>query len=283
MANISLNPMATTNAAGSFGVQSQGWYQGVALDDPAIRYSLVGGYVLDDTALPMWGGVAITELVPGIKARPYGSAVRRATALANLTGFTVFNQANNGLVTPQSNVPTFAKDMSVSFYRLGSKARVPLPVSPAVIALQAGGLPVNQPLVWDFAVGQITTFSTIAADTEITALTFANGVVIGTTEAAHNLQPGSYITIANTVPAQYNGTYQVVSVPTATTFTYVPAEEPAGEATGKSEISATAQSDVVLPSRIIGIQEGNCKLVNYDTDNKYATWTRDGNLALIEL
>ena len=39
MANLSLNPMATTNAAGSFGVQSDGFIQGVALDDPANRFN----------------------------------------------------------------------------------------------------------------------------------------------------------------------------------------------------------------------------------------------------
>lgn len=31
MANLSLNPMATTNALGSFGVQSDGYIRGVAL------------------------------------------------------------------------------------------------------------------------------------------------------------------------------------------------------------------------------------------------------------
>lgn len=39
MANLSLNPMATTNALGSFGVQSDGYIQGVALDDPANRFN----------------------------------------------------------------------------------------------------------------------------------------------------------------------------------------------------------------------------------------------------
>ena len=45
MANLSLNPMATTNAAGSFGVQSDGFIQGVALDDPANRFNLASGTV----------------------------------------------------------------------------------------------------------------------------------------------------------------------------------------------------------------------------------------------
>ena len=46
MANLSLNPMATTNAAGSFGVQSDGFIQGVALDDPANRFNLASGTCL---------------------------------------------------------------------------------------------------------------------------------------------------------------------------------------------------------------------------------------------
>ncbi|MBL0880534.1 hypothetical protein HLB04_20885, partial [Serratia ureilytica] len=45
MANLSLNPMATTNALGSFGVQSDGYVQGIALDDPANRFNLAAGTV----------------------------------------------------------------------------------------------------------------------------------------------------------------------------------------------------------------------------------------------
>lgn len=283
MANISLNPMVTTNALGSFGVQSQGWYQGVALDDPAIRFSMAAGYVSAAETLPMWGGLPITEMVPGVAARPVGAEVRRATALANLTGFSVFNQANNGLVTPQSTVPTYSQDMSVSFYRLGSGARVPLPVSAAIIQQQATGLPVNYPVSWNFITGQIDKFTTIAADTATTALTFTNGVATGTTAGAHNLVPGSVITIADAVPAQYNGTVVVTSVPSATTFTYVPAAAPAGNATTQGEISATDSADYILPVRILGIQQGNCKVVVYDPTQNYANWTQNGNLVLIEL
>lgn len=286
MAGVSINPMQTTNAAGLFGVKSQGWYQGVALDDPATRYALAGGYVDSTETLPIWGGLAITELVPGLVARPVGSKIRRAVSLATLTGFTVFNQANNGIVTPQSPVPTMSQDMSVSFYRLGSRARIPLPVSAAVIALQAGGLAVNHPLVWNFATGQIDVFSTIGTAADSTALAYSadTGLVTATTAAAHGLSVGSFVTITNAAPAGYNGTVQVQSVPSTTTFTYKPVSTPsAAAATTQGSIGVTTESDVVLDVQILGITEGNCKVVSYDATKNEATWLTNGNLALIRI
>lgn len=286
MAGVSINPMQTTNAAGLFGIKSQGWYQGVALDDPATRYALAGGYVASSETLPMWGGLAITELVPGLVARPVGSIVKRATALGNLTGFTVFNQANNGIVTSQSTVPTMSSDMSVSFYRLGSRARIPLPVSAAVIALQADGLAVNHPLVWNFTAGEIDVFSTISTAADSTALAYSSttGLVTATTAAAHGLSVGSFVTVSGAEPAQYNGTVQVTSVPSTTTFTYVPVSTPtAAAATTQGSIGVTTESDVVLDVQILGIMEGNCKVVSYDADDNEATWLTNGNLALIRI
>lgn len=286
MAGVSLNPMVTTNAAGLFGIKSQGWYQGVALDDPAVRYALAGGYVASTETLPMWGGLGITELVPGLVARPVGSIVKRATALGNLTGFTVFNQANNGIVTPQSPVPTMSGDMSVSFYRLGSRARIPLLVSAAVIALQASSIQVNQPLVWNFTTGSVDVFSTVAATVATTALTYdaTTGLATAVTASAHGLVVGSYVTITTAVPAAFNGTVQVTSVPNTTTFTYVPVSVPAPTtATTQGSVTATTQSGVTLPVKILGIMEGNCKTVSYDAESNYATWNTDGSLALIQI
>lgn len=286
MAGVNINPMLTTNAAGLFGIKSQGWYQGVALDDPATRFALAGGYVASTETLPMWGGLAITELVPGLVARPVGSIVRRATSLANLTGFSVFNQANNGIVTPQSPVPTMAADMSVSFYRFGSGARIPLPVSTAVIALQASGIVVNQPLVWNFTAGEIDVFSTVAATVATTALTYDadTGLATATTASAHGLAIGAYVTITTAVPAAFNGTVQVTSVPSTTSFTYVPVSVPSPTtATTEGNVTAATQSGVTLPVSILGIMEGNCKVVEYDATNNYATWDTNGSLALIKI
>ena len=139
MANLSLNPMATTNALGSFGVQSDGYIQGVALDDPANRFNLAAGTVAATETKPLWGGLPVAELLPGTSSSPRGSYIRRAVSVAELEGFTVFNQAHNGLTTPQSPVPLYASGMSVSYYRLGSNMRVPLKASAQVVALGTSG------------------------------------------------------------------------------------------------------------------------------------------------
>ena len=111
MANLSLNPMATTNALGSFGVQSDGYIQGVALDDPANRFNLAAGTVAATETKPLWGGLPVAELLPGTSSSPRGSYIRRAVSVTELEGFTVFNQAHNGLTTPQSPVPLYASGM----------------------------------------------------------------------------------------------------------------------------------------------------------------------------
>ncbi|EDW1817484.1 hypothetical protein HX22_002051 [Salmonella enterica subsp. enterica] len=170
---LSVNPMQTTNARGTFYAKSDGLIQGVALDDPAARYALASGTLGSDEIKPLWGGLPVNELVPGASSAPRGSIIKRAASLSQLVGFSVFNQAHNGLTTPQSPVPLLLSNMSVSFYRLGSGMRVPVKASDAVISLASAGISVNQPLVWNFAEDCLDVFSTAAADVATTAITRA--------------------------------------------------------------------------------------------------------------
>ena len=78
MAEISINPSLTTNAAGSFNVQSLGFIQGLARDDPAVRNELAGGYLDAAETVPMWGGVAIEELIAAV-TESRGPSIKRAT------------------------------------------------------------------------------------------------------------------------------------------------------------------------------------------------------------
>ncbi|HCI6758184.1 TPA: hypothetical protein NPP70_003282 [Klebsiella variicola subsp. variicola] len=286
MANLSLNPMATTNAAGSFGVQSDGFIQGVALDDPANRFNLASGTVAATETKPLWGGLAVAELLPGVNSSPRGSTIRRALSLAELEGFTVFNQAHNGLTTPQSPVPLYASGMSVSFYRLGSNMRVPLKASAQVVALGTAGASVKTPLAWDFVNNQVTTAAAAAfagADIATTAVTYSNGVATATTASAHGLTAGQYVKISGVAPAAYNGTVVVLTVPTATTFTYAPASAPGGSATTQGTIGAVAQADITLPVKVISIESGNSKTVNYDSATGFLTWNNTDSCALVLL
>lgn len=286
MANLSLNPMATTNAAGSFGVQSDGFIQGVALDDPANRFNLASGTVAATETKPLWGGLPVAELLPGVNSSPRGSTIRRAASLAELEGFTVFNQAHNGLTTPQSPVPLYASGMSVSFYRLGSNMRVPLKASAQVVALGTAGASVKTPLAWDFVNNQVTTAAAAAfagADIATTAVTYSNGVATATTASAHGLTAGQYVKISGVAPAAYNGTVVVLTVGSATTFTYAPVSAPGGSATTQGTIGAVAQADITLPVKVISIESGNSKTVNYDSATGFLTWNNTDSCALVLL
>ncbi|HHJ4165357.1 hypothetical protein [Klebsiella grimontii] len=286
MANLSLNPMATTNAAGSFGVQSDGFIQGVALDDPANRFNLASGTVAASETKPLWGGLPVAELLPGNQSSPRGSTIRRAVSVAELEGFTVFNQAHNGLTTPQSPVPLYASGMSVSFYRIGSNMRVPLKASAQVVSLGTTGASVKTALAWDFVNNQITTAAAAGfagADIATTAAAYANGVATATTASAHGLTAGQYVKISGVVPAAYNGTVVVLTVPTSTTFTYVPASAPGGAATTQGNIGAVALADITLPVKVIAIQTGNSKTVTYDSATGFLTWNNTDSCALVLL
>ena len=100
--SLNINPMATTNAPGTFRILSDGFIQGIAMDDPAIRNFLAGGVLSPNETLPMWGGVGISELIaPPDSATTHttalGNDIQRATGLATtlaLTGFSVFDQAH---------------------------------------------------------------------------------------------------------------------------------------------------------------------------------------------
>ncbi|WP_334653510.1 hypothetical protein [Klebsiella michiganensis] len=286
MANLSLNPMATTNAAGSFGVQSDGFIQGVALDDPANRFNLASGTVAATETKPLWGGLPVAELLPGVKSSPRGSTIRRAVSLAELEGFTVFNQAHNGLTTPQSPVPLYASGMSVSFYRLGSNMRVPLKASVQVVALGTAGASVKTALAWDFVNDRVTTAAAAAfagSGIATSSVTYSNGVATATTASAHGLTAGQYVKISGVAPAAYNGTVVVLSVPTATTFTYAPASAPGGSATTQGTIGAVAQADITLPVKVLSIENGNSKTVSYDSTTGFLTWKNDDACALVLL
>ncbi|ELO9326812.1 hypothetical protein QU508_001630 [Escherichia coli] len=286
MANLSLNPMATTNAAGSFGVQSDGFIQGVALDDPANRFNLASGTVAATETKPLWGGLPVAELLPGVNSSHRGSTIRRAVSLAELEGFTVFNQAHNGLTTPQSPVPLYASGMSVSFYRLGSNMRVPLKASAQVVALGTTGASVKTPLAWDFVNNQVTTAAAAAfsgANIDTTAVTYSNGVATATTASAHGLTAGQYVKISGVYPAAYNGTVVVLTVPSTTTFTYAPASAPGGSATTQGTIGAVAQADITLPVKVISIESGNSKTVSYDSATGFLTWNNTDSCALVLL
>ena len=165
-AQISLNPMATTNAASLFSVNSNGFTQGDAQDDPAIKFQLVGGVFSTTATVPLWGGVPIAETIPTAQNGVYsgdvqpgtdtlGSTIVQASDSVAPTGISVFNQAFQGITTPQSNAPLYSPGMSVNFYRFGSGARIPLPCDASVVAL--AGSSIVETVYWDVTNNRLTT------------------------------------------------------------------------------------------------------------------------------
>ena len=155
---VTFNPMPTTNALGGFSVQSDGLYQGTALDSPNSRYNLAGGILATAETTPMWGGVGIYEDIPASPGNNVlGGTVGRAADNAHLVGFSVFDQAYAGLTTPQSPVPLYGTGQTINFYRLGSGARVILQIDPALTSLE-GGL-ITQQVSWDFTNQKIIAYN----------------------------------------------------------------------------------------------------------------------------
>ena len=168
-AQISLNPMVTTNAAGLFNVNSAGFTQGDAQDDPAVKFQLAGGVLSTDATTPLWGGVPIAEIIPvaqqGVYSGDYqpgtdtlGGTIIQSDEATAPTGIAVFNQAFQGITTPQSTAPLYSPGMSVNFYRFGSGARIPLPCDASVVAL--AGSSIVETVYWDTVNFRLTTTST---------------------------------------------------------------------------------------------------------------------------
>jgi len=154
MASINMNPILTTNAKGLFSVNSNGYTQGDAQDDPAVKFALCGGvYDAAETA-PIFGGMPVQEFVPAGDS-VLGSTIKNATDEAAPTAFVVFNQAFAGLTTPQSNAPAFLPGMSVNYYRLGSGARIPVKLDANSVTVE--GELVSTTVYWDFTAGELTT------------------------------------------------------------------------------------------------------------------------------
>jgi hypothetical protein len=151
MSGVTINPALMTNAAGSFATTSEGYVQGFALDDPAVRNELCSGILSPAAAGPIWGACAITESLPtaGTEADAIGSVLALATAEANLTGWTVYNQSAALLQSAQSPAPLCPPGGSINFYRNGSEARIAVACSQAVAAALAGQ-PVNTAVYWDY-------------------------------------------------------------------------------------------------------------------------------------
>jgi len=159
MANISFNPALMTGAQESFLVDTQGYIQGITLQDPVSRMHLESGKVASSVSQPVWGGmgIAINTADAAVDDNRTGSSIALAST-TQINGFTVFDQAINMVQTPGNTVPTSVAGMSVAYYRFGSKARVPLPIASGTLS-DFESVNAATTLYWDTANLCLTTTS----------------------------------------------------------------------------------------------------------------------------
>ncbi len=280
-AQMSFNPVVTTNAPDSFSTSSDGYIQGTAQNDPNIRNQLAGGSLSNDETLPMWGGVGISEDIPDAPGTPNGAlggSISRALLLTGpkaLTGFSVFDQDHSMVTSPQSPVPLAGSRMGVNFYRLGSGARIAVDIDPALISL-AGGL-ITQQVSWDFAAQRLCDYVAAYPANVITAAAWALGIITFTTTTNHGVLPGDSVHISGFTPSAYNGTY-IAQAGTATDQLKVIKVVDPGADTVQGQLDAGGGA---LPVKVLDLNVGGSMTVDYDPVTGFATWNRNGSTAII--
>lgn len=288
---VSFNPMLTTNAAGSFSVQSEGYVQGNALDDPAIRYQLMNGVLAQTESLPMWGGVAIFEDIPNPGfGNITGPNVGRATSTSNLTGFSVFNQGHAMVNWPQNKVPIVGQGGTVPFFRLGSNARIPVACDPSLASLQ-GGL-INQQVSWDFSNQVLQPYDASTATVSVTSVTssFSNGVytfAVVAAAASNVGAVGDYINLSGvtgTGAALVNGNQQVTAFTDNQHFSFQITAASGAIATGALTGTIVLNEGTgALNVKVLEINVGNSKTVQWNANLLTANWLNTGATALIQI
>ena len=303
--NIAFNPYTTTNAYGSFNTTSEGYVQGVFLDDPALRNELAGGTYIGTTT-PLWGGCAITEGIrdaSGVAGtdpsytNSLGTLINLATtvtaassanaSLGQITGFSVFNQANHGVTTPQSPAPTYGTNQSVNFLRLGSGMRLAVSMDPACVS--SAGYLITSYFSWDFNTQTLQPYDASTATYALTSMTYtATGGVNGgpgfVVVAAVATLVGAVGDVVNTSGATgnttANGTFVVSAFTDNQHFTVSAPNAVTGAVTGSPVINS---GQGILPVKVLEFDIGNSMTVLWDSTNNVATWNRSGSTAVILL
>lgn len=290
--NISFNPFLTTVAANTFSVQSDGYMQGVAMDDPAIRNTLSGGPLATTETLPMWGGIAIQELLSAVTVdSSLGNQVARATTVAQITGFSVYNQAHNWVTTPQSRAPSAGAGMSVPFHRIGSGARIAVACDPSLVSLN-GGL-ITQQVSWDFNNQRLQPYDAATATVSITSQTATfnatSGVWTVAVVAAAATTVGAVGDAINISGATNSGTggnglvngNQIVTAFTDSQHFSYSVTAPAGAIGTIAGTQVLNEGIGAVNVRVLNVSVGNSKIVTYDSVNNYVNWNPSGTCALI--
>lgn len=159
--SLTYNAAQVTVANGTFNDTSDGGVQGFAQDDYAVRSQLRSGIVAPAQTTPLWGGMAVTVSLPqsGVEAESLAALLTLASAEANISGFTVWNQSLATILNPSVSDPVpqagggngTNPGGAIDFYLLGSNAQIWVQCTQAVAtALRSGGGFGAQAVYWDY-------------------------------------------------------------------------------------------------------------------------------------
>ncbi len=304
-ANITFNPVITTNGLGSFNVSTNGYIQGFALDQPAVRYMLSAGLLASTETLPMWGGLPIVESIPTAPdsstapRSQLGGLITRATALTGsggITGWSVFDQQYAAINFPQSTVPLVSSGGQVNFYRTGSGARIAVACDPALASTEGDAINKATTWSWNWNSGFLQAYDASTATYAISAMTWAstNGGQIAITCTSNPLVTavGNIVNISGATTtgtggnAAVNGTFVVNTFTSSTSFTVSAPGTSAyyGTITASSAVLNEGTGDLAatpLFVRVLEIQPGNSMVVNYNNATGFATWRQGAASAII--
>lgn len=287
-------PIQTTSGQGLFnGARSAGLIQGQAFPDPATRYALQSGIVSQDETKPFFGGLAVTALVSPISTngpkQPLGPVLKRATAPANITGFSVFDQTYNLISDPSNPVGTAGSGQSMNFYALGSRARIAVACSPALVSLL--GSQVNAQVSWDYIAQELVPYSGAYGNATITGAVWSstNGgqidYTVGTDltsyiNASDQIEVSSIVETGGT-GGSLNGGRTVTSI--SATHIIVAAPAASGYYATYTSGGTVLGGGGALPVTVLDIQPSGCMVVNYNAATGYTTWDYNGAAAIIQL
>ena len=283
-------PLTTTSGKGLFksGGTAEGLIQGTAFPDPATRNWLRSGIVSGNETVPMFGGIAVNALIAPVSSSGargvLGQSLQRATSLATLVGFTVFNQSYNAVSDPSNPVPTVGSNQSINYYPNGSRARIALAAAPNLIDYL--GDPINQQVSWDFVNNMLVPYAAAYGPATITDAVWAStsGGEITFTLSAPLSGPaaGDWVEIAGTTAtggAAFNGMFEVVSNSAGTMVVSAPAA--AGYYGTYAADGTVLAGGGALPVTILDIQGSGCMTVS-DAGGLF-TWDYDGAAAVVQL
>lgn len=308
-AQVTINPYLTSNALGSFQIDSSGYIQGTALDAPAVRYRLAGGILATTETLPMWGGVAISELVPTpgsvtLPSQSLGTIVSRATvcptgggwqnaaagASGQITGWSVFDQNYAATNSPQSPVPLVASGGPVHFYRLGSAARIAVNAAASLTSLENAGI--WGPVSWDFVDQQLVPGVAAYSSESVSGVSWnsGTGAITYTVGSSPGLVAGNWVSFSGIVMTgagsnnySVNGMFELITGTSTTTLVVQGLIGSANNPGTYSSGGTLAAGGGYLPVQVLDANFGNSMTVSYASSTGFATWNRSGNTVIIQI